>query len=472
MALLGCRIAEKTSISARLPVRLRRNLRSKSVAEVLHVGCATNSQKKMASMPYFPPELVIRVLALADKKTLTACCLVQKGWLPIARESLYGTLEFKDLKFLTTFLQNLPNLSPDVAMHVRRLEFGKYGLKESHCTPDSIRRITEHFHHVKELTLFGLDFRNAPKDLSESLTILQEVEVLIISYTVFKDSTDLLRFVSSFPALTTVALKECLFPEAALPQPLIPFPGNLRKGDFSSCSHTSVIRWFLDNAQRVTSLDLPALKVHQFEEFGTDLKNIGDDLEHLSLVLADVMSNDFRLLHDCYQQIPLSYNTNLRSLSFEGLDILSSGMSMAKSRQEEEKRDDFSWLTTWLRTISSFRLTRISLDFDFHYLNDLSQFPWADVDAILSAFPSLAEMALCFTPYVKDRERAPESDAVVQYVKDSLPLLCSAKRVLVDIEIHDELPNIISVSDSDESGSDFSDWDDDDDFDSDDFLSN
>ncbi|KAF9031814.1 hypothetical protein BDZ89DRAFT_1063699, partial [Hymenopellis radicata] len=331
--------------------------------------------------------------------TLSACCLVQKDWLPLARECLYGTMTF------------FPS-SPDIAAYVRRINLDNRGSSIS-IVYWSVRRIAGRFRHVKELALLCLDFTAHGDQAFQYLTQLQEVEVLSVSDSIFQDSNHIMRFVSSFPALAAVALRSCALydsSEAALPQPSMSFPINLRKGNFTSYPCMSVIRWFFDNARCVTSLCLPDLREHQFSEFASHLEKIGDDLQQVSLCLNNWSGG----------LLPLSYNTKLRSLVLQRINL---------PGRKDDQRCGFSWLTAWLQSVSLCHLTRISLCFIVFSRSELSQFPWADVDAILSTFPSLREVTLRFfaSSWMLDR-----------YVKDFLPLLRGKRVLVIDIGPEDD----------------------------------
>lgn len=148
----------------------------------------------------------------------------------------------------------------------------------------------------------------------------------------------------------------------------------------------------------------------------------------------------------------MSSNTSLRSLT------LKNGIKLSPSATlPEDASTQFSWFTGWLSTIVPDSLQKIEIGIEAEAKRDLAGFPWVDVDVILSSFPVLKTVSLTMecgwlTPEL------PSDDvdllAAIAYVEEHLPLV-RAKGVAVGIILEDDMPEIIALDSSDESGSDF-----------------
>lgn len=162
-----------------------------------------------------PPEIVDRIIDYShdDTKTLVACSLTARDWVPSTRLHLFTNLSLLSARQVSRFIE-LDSLAPYIFNHCQELslgsnsQFGDFhptGSQPFNGTPQSL--IDEHVGHFASLhTLHFRGFRTGVK--GDFLASLLGVSVKITTATFtdisFESCHDLWKILRSFPNLENV----------------------------------------------------------------------------------------------------------------------------------------------------------------------------------------------------------------------------------------------------------------------------
>lgn len=245
-----------------------------------------------------PPEMWCHVFTYLDDNVLLISCTVSKDWLSMGRRRLYASITLGPRRTVRRFMDcmnaALPSGGAALAC-IRSLHLRDYNGNIS-GNPSLLVKIAQSFINLEELKIDNMDFADLPNAAHEALTQLSKLTTLSLLYSKFQGPMHLLRFIASFPLLTSVEIGLSVLHEADDDETEpSSFPIHLQRLSFGGRHWPQAVRWFLSHAQRLTCLNLPAMEERLFPVVGQFLQEAGCILEHLSVAVAPVLLFDARL---------------------------------------------------------------------------------------------------------------------------------------------------------------------------------
>ena len=147
--------------------------------------------------PYLPPEILDLILDHSyDERTLKACCLVSKSWVPRARRRLFFYVEFTPQSTIKSWIKAFPDPSTSPA----------------HC--------------ARTLSLYN----GAAVDIAGAgafawvRTFCNVVDLRMVSVRWIGDQTSLVPFHQLFPTLKSLSIYRCYIPHSELLGLICSFP--------------------------------------------------------------------------------------------------------------------------------------------------------------------------------------------------------------------------------------------------------
>jgi hypothetical protein len=249
--------------------------------------------------PRLPPELcdmIIHILA-DDKKTLRACSLTCKAFLPASRSNLFHHVRLNDFRVAKRFFDNIcaTNSSTNPSTYVRRLiiegsrsEYPFQVKPWTEITFANLALITVHLVEVTalELRYLQLDMLDRGGAWKAIFSSLRKVDYLRMQYVRASTPEDVNRYIATFPALTTVSSAVTSGPRWTQSNtPLtVPLPRGLRNITIHGFD-TFLFHRLLSHESHpdVHTLNFVSLLWRFIEPAAILLKTMGSSLEHLHL---------------------------------------------------------------------------------------------------------------------------------------------------------------------------------------------
>lgn len=161
-----------------------------------------------------PPEIIDRIIDYVhdDPKTLTACSLVARGWVPSTRLHLFAKMNILTVREGTR-LKELASLLPKLLYYCQELTIGViYGSDNTPVTPgfiSFIQPLPTLYERVNDFaslhTLHIRGFPSRPRDFIQLLLAISEkITTLTLSESSFESRLDLWKIIRLFPNLRSV----------------------------------------------------------------------------------------------------------------------------------------------------------------------------------------------------------------------------------------------------------------------------
>ncbi|TCD63536.1 hypothetical protein EIP91_005306 [Steccherinum ochraceum] len=384
-----------------------------------------------------PPELVDQTIdhLWDDDKTLQACSLTCRAWVPSSRLHLFRTIRVRNADDCRS-LNVLIDTSPIIARCIRKLtvsaDYRGVGADDRGLEDDAWVNATVLFLHklkrVHTLALSRVRWNSLTPETRHAFTsVFQTVSTLLLFEVRFYASADVLCFLSTFPELCELYFHGVSWAhESHNPLPSQryledgqPKPSGAEQMQLSylfldpRSSPTLVTEWLLNHPveQRLRTIQLCWREMEDVKALGDLLQASGSALERLQIEFPEGLSEQVLIRN----QLSISNNTNLRSLHFGGLDV-----SAASSRAFVSDQL-FPWLAVMLGQVRSSLLHEVVFELELPDVPDLQAFDWVQMDEVL-AKEAFRGLTVRFYVNCTERDRGQVLiDEVKAAIEDRLP---------------------------------------------------
>ncbi|PSR75378.1 hypothetical protein PHLCEN_2v9136 [Hermanssonia centrifuga] len=367
----------------------------------------------------FPPELFDETLdhLWDDPKSLKACSLACRAWVPTTRLHLFRTVLLTSLSSTARFSALLDS-TPDIAWHVRKLSItAQYSRDVDHDNnednAEGLRTIEDdgwvntcvgiaqrlgETGRVNTLALSRMRWSHLESSTKEAFKgLFKNVRALFLFEIRFRTSGDVLEFLDAFPDLDELYFHAVSWDHDSN-TPLVPTPpATNNASDWLSMqprfgqkdkmhltylfldprsSPTLVTEWLLSHPleKKLRTIQLCWREMDGTKALGDLLQVSGSSLERLQIEFPSGIPEE-AVLHN---HLSLAHNTSLRSLSFGGLDV-----SAASSRAFLSTHL-FPWVTQMLADLRSPLLHEITFELETPNVSGLRTLDWVSIDQELS----------------------------------------------------------------------------------------
>lgn len=271
----------------------------------------------MVSMPVLPPEIFDETIdhLWDDPKSLEACSLTCRAWVPTSRLHLFRTVRVRSAEDCTS-LSSLLESSPVIARCVRKLticaEYPGYDGEARRTEDDSwindasglLKKLTR----VNSLALSRLGWSSLlPGTKLAFAELFKAVKTLFLFEVRFDASGDVLDVLSAFPELNELYFHGVSWThESPTPQLLAPrHEGDEERMHLTylfldpRSSPTLVTEWLLNHPseQRLRTIQLCWREIENTKALGDLLQASGSALERLTIEFPSGLSEECKYSH-------------------------------------------------------------------------------------------------------------------------------------------------------------------------------
>lgn len=353
-------------------------------------------------MAILPPELFDETLdhLWDDPKTLQACNMTCRSWVPTARLHLFRSIRLSSPSSCSD-LSSILGAAPSIAWCVRKLTISAQysGIDDgNHAVEDdkwvngtqNIARCLGAHGRVSTLALSRLRWSTldyATKDAF--MPLFKNIKTLILFEVRFRVSSDVLEFLNAFPELEELYFHAVSWEHESV-GPIsvtnwVTTDTAVRSGDKMHLTYlfldprsspTLVTEWVLSHPseQKLRTIQLCWREMDNTKALGDLLKASGSSLERLQIEFPSGIPEQAVLAN----HVSLAHNTSLRSLSFGGLDVSADTSRMFFSTYL------FPWIALMLSNLHSPFLREITFELEAPDVRGLHALDWARIDNELS----------------------------------------------------------------------------------------
>ncbi|KAI0093886.1 hypothetical protein BDY19DRAFT_881973 [Irpex rosettiformis] len=348
-------------------------------------------------MTILPPELFDETLdhLWDDPKTLQACCLTCRSWVPTARLHLFRTIRLSSSLSCTNFTSLLDS-APSIAWCVQKLT-----ISASYCGIDgnenaieddkwvnstqSLARCLGGYGRVNTLALSRLRWSSLEPATRDAFKgAFRSIKTLVLFEVHFHASSNVLEFLDAFPELEELYFHAVSWEVESDEQTLTTsrpiYPGDKMHLSYlfldPRSSPTLVTEWILRHPsdQKLRTIQLCWREMDDTKALGDLLKTSGSSLERLRIEFPSGIPEEAVLAN----HVSLAHNTSLRALSFGGLDV------SADTSRTFFITHIFPWITLMLSHLHSPLLREITFELETPDSECLRALDWEHIDKELS----------------------------------------------------------------------------------------
>jgi len=320
-------------------------------------------------MPTVPPELSDYIVDYLhdDPRSLAACCLTCRDWLPSARYHLFSSIVLHSAQSCEAFARLLEP-SPHLGFYVRELNLTKLGAKTQVGSPKAEKHLPSIMTRLQLVQTLGVSLLDMGNFVDSSVEFCTSVTELQIQYCAFASFEDFLQTFSSLPRLENLTLRGVSWTSRHLePRPRPATIPKLRTLVLGRDLDLSTLVEFIllgSHHNDITNLSACCTSDEDASSIGALLEVQGAFLKHL-----DIEWNPCRTGVNAVflpNILPVQQCTNLETLS----------LRCAIS-------DDISipWVTSLLSDIQSNHITNIAIE--IRLLGSLDALDWTSMVQIL-----------------------------------------------------------------------------------------
>lgn len=273
-----------------------------------------------SSRSQVPPELIDQIIdnIRSDERTLAACALVAKSWLPRSRYYLFQNVKL-DKSNMESFISILSAPHRTIAPYTRHLELNVSGILGDKMWAVKAARRLRALAAVRSLSLRGVTNLKGfggqvQKHLIRALPAIEDLE---IRYSHLKAFDQLANMVYHCPKLSSLSLHEVEWDDASTDAPLQleKLPQHWHTLDLSHVDNARVLSWYLAHRASLASfhtVHLNTITAPELPAIGAFLRSLGASLHDLELKFRlDAVVTEAEV----EASVDLSPNTGLRTLS-------------------------------------------------------------------------------------------------------------------------------------------------------------
>ncbi|PCH33762.1 hypothetical protein WOLCODRAFT_112452 [Wolfiporia cocos MD-104 SS10] len=324
-------------------------------------------------MPFLPPEISDYILDYLhdDTRSLAACSLTCRDWVPTARYHLFASVTLHSARLCAAFA-NLVQRSPLIAPYVRELnvsKLSKHAESDSLLVERTLRTILTRLEQTHTLSVSLLNAQSIAI-MQSSLTRNPSVTELHLQFCEFATFGDVIDLLSAFPELESLALRGVSWGDASLGHHApraTSFP-KLRKLRLGRDVDTSTLLDFVlcgSHHRSITELAACCTSEDGAAAVGALIENIGPSLRHLELEW-------------CPSRLDVDAIFLPRALSPRPRSALESVSLRCVIPQD----CSIPWVNAFLFDLESARIKQIAVE--IRLLGDLDALNWEEFQKMLS----------------------------------------------------------------------------------------